>query len=240
MDNVIIFADHSIGYALSEYLIKYSMKNPYHIISIFSNKNNNAWWPNVKDLANEANIEFYYYDEKETINYLASISCDYLLLLSWKHIIPEQVITKINKSVLNLHYSLLPKHRGVYPVNFALQNSDKTTGITYHLVNSNIDQGDIILQKQTEILITDDAKSLLLRLDSLAFDAFKEIWEIRNSWKENAKPQIGNITYNSRKKYNLTNLLDLNKTYKSLELINLIQSKKFGENSSLYFTQNNI
>ena len=232
MDKVVVFADHNIGYLLVDYL--YDNQNDFIIERIYTNNNEQAWWKKV--IENEKfSGKVMLYDPDLTIRDVMRLMPEYLLLLSWKHIIPGSLITSVKKKVVNLHYSLLPDHRGVYPINNAIMSGDKVTGVTYHVVNKGIDSGDVIAQQKTEIKWTDDVSTLLERLDVIAFDLFKKIWPIRDKWSEMQKPQIETRSYNSLKRFEHSNCIDLTKSYQASELINLLRSKMFKEQTSSFF-----
>ena len=75
-------------------------------------------------------------------------------------ILSGKFIKKFNKTILNIHPSLLPKYKGLDTHNRAIQNKDKYSGATVHFVNDRIDSGKIILQKKVKILKSDNVKSL--------------------------------------------------------------------------------
>ena len=64
------------------------------------------------------------------------------------------------KTILNIHPSLLPKYKGLNTHNRVIQNKDKYSGATVHIVNDKLDSGKIILQKKVKILKSDSVKSL--------------------------------------------------------------------------------
>jgi methionyl-tRNA formyltransferase len=73
-------------------------------------------------------------------------------------IVPEAFLSK--HRFLNLHNSLLPKWRGVHPLQWALLSGDKDAGITYHICEPRVDSGSIALQRSFPILETDDINDL--------------------------------------------------------------------------------
>lgn len=232
MDKVVVFADHNIGYELVEYL--YNNQSDYKIVKIYTNQNSQSWWNRIEDNKNVAHI-LEFYDSQKTPSQLQFMEVDYLLLLSWKHIIPETLINSIRKKVINLHYSLLPNHRGVYPINNAIMNGDEVTGVTYHIVNTEIDSGDIIAQEKTHIQWTDDSYTLLNKLDTIALNLFTKIWPERNKWNTYLTKQENPLTYNSRKKFELSNLISMQKQYQAVDFVNLLRSKTFNGKTSAYF-----
>ena len=232
MDKVVIFADHNIGYQLVEYLFK--NQTNYKVIRIYTNQSNNSWWNRIENNKNLSHV-LQFYDSLKTPNDIQLMDVHYLLLLSWKHIIPETLIKSVRKEVINVHYSLLPNHRGVYPINNAIMNGDRKTGVTYHVVNKEIDSGDIIAQENIEILWTDDVDTLLNKLDELAFNLFKKFWPERNKWIKNAIKQENTLTYNSRKNFELSNLISIQNHYRAVDLFNIIRSKTFNGKPTAYF-----
>ena len=69
----------------------------------------------------------------------------------------------INK-ILNIHPSLLPKYKGLNTHKKVLNNNEKFTGCTVHVVNSKLDSGKIILQKKIKIMKKDNERTLSLRV----------------------------------------------------------------------------
>ena len=69
-------------------------------------------------------------------------------------------IKKFRGKILNIHPSLLPKYKGLNTHQRALDNNEKYSGCTVHLVNNRLDSGKIILQKRVKILKKDNSQSL--------------------------------------------------------------------------------
>ncbi len=240
MKNVIICADHNIGFNVINYILKNNSKL-FNIIDIYTTTTNNqGFWKPLKGNKKFRKSIKIFYDNKQFYNDIKLQNIDYIFLISWKHLISESIIAKINIGIINLHYSLLPKYRGVYPVNNSIIYGEKISGITYHWINKNIDCGSIIYQKNLKIESIDTASSLLKRLDKLAFKKFKRIWsgKIKLVIRKNPINEL-NSQYYSKKDFELTNELDLSKEYLALELLNLIRGKTFKNRSSLYYIDNN-
>ena len=85
---------------------------------------------------------------------------DLICLAGFMKILSSKFIKKLNKTILNIHPSLLPKYKGLNTHNRAIQNKDKYSGATVHIVNDKLDSGKIILQKKVKILTSDSGKSL--------------------------------------------------------------------------------
>ncbi len=74
--------------------------------------------------------------------------------------LPELVWIMPEYGTFNLHASLLPNYRGAAPINWALINGEKKTGVSTFLIDHKIDTGDVLLQEELEIQKEDDLKSL--------------------------------------------------------------------------------
>ena len=76
---------------------------------------------------------------------------DLICIVAYGKIIPENILNIPHKGAVNVHGSLLPKYRGAAPIQWAVINGDKKTGITTMYLNEKMDEGDILLQEETEI-----------------------------------------------------------------------------------------
>ena len=85
-------------------------------------------------------------------NFLKSIDADLFIVVAYKYL-PQKIYKLPKYGTINLHASLLPKYRGASPIQYALINGDKKTGLTTFYINKHIDEGNII--SQLEIPIND-------------------------------------------------------------------------------------
>ena len=85
---------------------------------------------------------------------------DLICLAGFMKILSGNFIKKFYKPILNIHPSLLPKYKGLNTHNRAIENKEKYSGATVHIVNEKLDSGKIILQKKIKILKSDSGKSL--------------------------------------------------------------------------------
>ena len=98
--------------------------------------------------------------EDRLLKLLKKNNIDLICLAGFMKILSGKFIKKFNKTILNIHPSLLPKYKGLNTHNRAVQNKDKYSGATVHIVNKKLDSGKIILQKRVKILKSDSGKSL--------------------------------------------------------------------------------
>jgi phosphoribosylglycinamide formyltransferase-1 len=88
-------------------------------------------------------------EEKILIN-LKKNKIDFICLAGFMKILSKKIIKKYKNKILNIHPSLLPKYKGLNTHRRVIQNNEKFTGCTVHLVNSKLDSGKIILQKKNK------------------------------------------------------------------------------------------
>ena len=146
-------------------LIKYSKtkKSLIRIVLVVSD-NFSAKGLNYANKSNINNIVIKYSNRKSFEDRLFKLlrrnNVDLICLAGFMKILSGKFIKKLNKTILNIHPSLLPKYKGLNTHYRAIQNKDKYSGATVHIVNEKLDSGKIILQKKVKILKSDSRKSL--------------------------------------------------------------------------------
>ena len=98
--------------------------------------------------------------EDRLLKLLKKNNVDLICLAGFMKILSVNFIRKFNKPILNIHPSLLPKYKGLNTHNRAIQNKDKYSGATVHIVNEKLDSGKIIIQEKVKILKSDTEKNL--------------------------------------------------------------------------------
>ena len=110
--------------------------------------------PPVKEYAVSKNIEVYQpatLKSKKFWALLENINPDIIIAVAYGKMLPKSVIDYPKFGCINIHASLLPKYRGAAPINAAIMQGEKITGITSIYVDENIDTGDMILKEEIEI-----------------------------------------------------------------------------------------
>lgn len=107
----------------------------------------------VKVLAQKYNIEVLTPEkiDAEFISNLKARTFDLSIVVAYGNILPEEIINMPKYGTLNIHYSLLPKYRGAIPLEAALLNGDKETGVTIQKMVRKLDAGDIVAQEKVSI-----------------------------------------------------------------------------------------
>jgi len=89
---------------------------------------------------------------------------DFIVVVAFGHIIPKNILTIPKIATINIHASLLPKYRGPAPIQWAIINEEKETGVTTMLMDEGLDTGDILLSSKLEIAPDDTSGTLHDRL----------------------------------------------------------------------------
>ena len=100
---------------------------------------------------------------------LAALKADLQIVVAFR-MLPEVVWNMPRLGTFNLHGSLLPQYRGAAPINWAIINGDKETGVTTFFLKHEIDTGDIIHQERIPILPDDNAETMHDKLMALGAD----------------------------------------------------------------------
>jgi len=129
----------------------------------------------------------------EFIKGIKSINADVFVVVAFR-MMPEILFSIPKLGTFNIHASLLPNYRGAAPINFAIINGEKKTGITSFFINEKIDEGNILLQEEIDITNKDDAGSLHDKLMTLGADlAIKTLNGLaEGNLKEKPQPDIKN------------------------------------------------
>lgn len=125
----------------------------------------NIVFPETKKNALENNIEVYQPTKiKEQYQYILDKNPDIIITCAYGQILPKEILEYPKYGCINVHGSLLPKLRGGAPIHHAIISGDKTTGITIMYMDVKMDAGDIISQKEVEILDDDNLDSLYSKM----------------------------------------------------------------------------
>lgn len=128
--------------------------------------------PPVKVVAQEHGTEIYQPQSlknngEEYIDIIKNIDPDCIVVAAYGKILPKEVLDIPKYGCVNIHGSLLPKYRGAGPIQWAVLNDEKETGITTMLMGEGLDTGDMLLKKSVKIGENETAAELFDRLADL-------------------------------------------------------------------------
>lgn len=108
----------------------------------------------VKEVAVEAGIPVCQPESlrtQEALEEFTKLGAELLIVVAYGKLLPESFLNTPKYGAVNVHASLLPKYRGSAPIQWAVLNGDRVTGITMMYMAAELDAGDIIYQEETEI-----------------------------------------------------------------------------------------
>ena len=130
----------------------------------------------VKQLALEHNIPVFQYAKirLEGVKQLVDLNADLFVTAAYGQILSKEILEASKHGVYNVHGSLLPKYRGAAPIQWAVINGEKTTGITILKSDVGMDDGNTSLKREVEIGEHETAGELLDRLAVIGADCMAE------------------------------------------------------------------
>ena len=132
-------------------------------------------------------------DFKEKIKIL---EVDFLIVVAYGKILPKWLLELPSVSSINIHFSLLPKYRGASPIQSALLNGDKETGITFIEMSEKLDSGNIISTEKTKIFMDDNKVKLETRLTGMSIKKINKVLiESAKQNKSSIKQDDSNASY---------------------------------------------
>lgn len=130
--------------------------------------------PPVKTCSLEHNIPVYQPERIKGSNALEIIreyNPDAIIVVAYGKILPVEILNSVKYGAINVHASLLPKYRGAAPIQWAVLNGDKETGVTIMQMDEGLDTGDMLYVEKTEIGENETSAELFDRLSEIGSDA---------------------------------------------------------------------
>lgn len=115
--------------------------------------------------------------KQAVIDEIRELKPDCIVVVAYGKMLPKALLEVPSKGCINVHGSLLPKYRGAAPIQWAVLNGDKTTGVTTMFMGEGMDTGDMLLKKETDILYNESSGELFDRLKEIGAEALIETLE---------------------------------------------------------------
>jgi methionyl-tRNA formyltransferase len=189
----------------------------------------------VKKYALENNIKILQPEKLKNENFIEELknyNPDLFVIVAFRILPPE--VFKIPKfGSFNLHASLLPKYRGAAPIQWALINGEKETGVTTFSLEEKVDTGNVYIQEKIEIEEDDDFGTLHDKLSALGADVVLGTVDLLESGDFVLKEQTGNkVTYAPKITKEITEI-DWNKNAEDIH--NLVRALSPYPGASFYY-----
>ena len=149
----VVLGYHNIGCTGVEALLR----NGISIQAVFTHRDNpeeTIWFRSVAELAASTDIPVYAPDDINHplwIERIRELAPDIIFSFYYRNIVGPEILAIPPSGCLNLHGSLLPKYRGRVPINWALVNGEKETGVTLHYMTARPDEGNIVARQKIRI-----------------------------------------------------------------------------------------
>ena len=166
----VVLAYHDIGCIGIEALRRHGIE----ALAVFTHRDDpkeQVWFRSAAECASAAGIPVYAPDDINHPLWVARIAAmkpDIIFSFYYRRMVGQNLLDIPPKGCLNLHGSLLPKYRGRCPVNWALINGEKETGVTLHYMTARPDDGDIVAQSKVKITDDDTARTLFGKMTEAA------------------------------------------------------------------------
>lgn len=141
--------------------LKCLYEEKYNILGVITNQDKpkgrgmKMIYTPVKEYAIEKNIPIYQPEKvknnTELIEKIKELNPDVICVVAYGKILPKEILRIPKYGCINVHASLLPKYRGAAPIQWAILNGDKETGVTTMFMDIGMDTGDVILTEKTTI-----------------------------------------------------------------------------------------
>ncbi len=207
------------------------VESSYNVVACFTNQDKPSGrgmklkMSPVKEYAMLNNIDLYQpqklRNNEEVINILKDINPDIIVVVAYGKILPKQILEIPKYGCINVHGSLLPEYRGAAPIQWAIIDGKKVTGITTMFMDEGMDTGDMLLKKEVEILDSDNCDTMFDKMSIVGADLLIDTLDkvIDGSIKRIKQPKQGSIAPQITREMTK---LDFNKT--ALDLVNLIRA----------------
>lgn len=153
----------------------------------------------VKEYAIEKNLQVYQpvkvRNNPEFLEEVKKLNPDLICVVAYGKILPQELLDIPKYGCVNVHGSLLPEYRGAAPIQWAVLNGDKKTGVTTMFMNAGMDTGDMILKEEVEIGEDETTGELWDRLKTIGANLLiKTVKEIENGTATRTKqPEEGTM-----------------------------------------------
>ncbi|MCM1285577.1 MAG: methionyl-tRNA formyltransferase [Acetobacter sp.] len=157
----------------------------------------------------------------EIVNSINNMNADVIVVVAYGKILPAVILTASKYGCINVHASLLPKYRGAAPIQWAVLNGDKESGVTIMQMDEGLDTGDMLKVVKTNIGENETSEELFERLSVIGSNALIEtLKEIENNMLSPISQKDSDSCYASKITKELS---PINWTKSAAEIHNLVR-----------------
>lgn len=155
--------------------------------------------PPVKVTAENHGIPVYQPDSlknEDSAEFIRNLKPDAIIVVAYGKILPKNILNIAKHGCINVHGSILPKYRGAAPIQWAVLNGDRETGVSIMQMDEGLDTGDILSVRKVEIGINDTSEIMFEKLSVIGADELlKTLDDIENGCVTTVKQPVGDFFY---------------------------------------------
>ena len=171
----------------------------------------------------------------DVLDRIRELTPDIGLSIMFGYILRPPLLSVFPSGILNLHLSYLPFNRGSAPNVWSIIEGTPA-GVTLHRIDAGMDTGDILAQEQVAVDIFDTGESLYRKLQAASMALFQSAWPQFRAGQLFPVPQLSSSGSSHRDRdLDKIDEIDLERTYRARDLIDLLRSRTFGGYRGAYF-----
>ncbi len=229
---LLVLADSIVGEKIVRFLIENYVNEIGLIVALSDN--------NIIKMAKKAKIRYAIYDNNSDVaNQCNNISIKLGILAWWPNIIKEPLLSFPRNGFINTHPSYLPYNRGKH-YNFWALVEQVPFGVTIHTIDSSIDKGSILAQREIPYTWEDTGETLFFKAQKEMVHLFIEAFDdILLKKIKPVMPDYGEGSFHHSKELDPMSEIDLEKQFTARELLNLLRARTFKGYPACYFFDQN-
>ena len=236
---IVLMANDVVGLGVTNFLVN---RNENIVCVFVHNEENQKMSTEIIRASGVDYSDIYFASElknSNTVDILREYKPDVIITCYWAHLLSPEIIRIPKYGCINFHPALLPLNRGWYPSVWPFIDGTKA-GVTLHLIDEGADTGDVLAQYEMDIKETDTAGTVYERSKRLILAMFKQTWlRLYDQGIYPIKQDHAKATYHTKKEGNALNEIDMERSYKAKDLINLLRSRTFGDKTFAFYKKDN-
>jgi methionyl-tRNA formyltransferase len=134
------------------------------------------WQADLGSWARERNIPVFFGRAEDQLNAIAAARPELLFSIQYRYLVKPELLAVPSGGAYNLHFGMLPRYGGCYPVAWAIRNGEREAGVTLHQMTPRFDDGDIVAQRAVRIGRDCTARELFDELTTAGVALFAETY----------------------------------------------------------------
>ena len=226
--NVLLLINWGIGYKVLLSVLEKVKKDKITVISGSDASSSDRYANQIAKTCVAEDVKFIPQDKSILDEYFGKN--DFVISAACPYLLKEELLLLPRFGVVNLHGSLLPKSRGVSPLNWSLINGDKKVGLTTHFIDAEVDSGNIIHQTELIVMMKDNLNSLSDKIALIAPIHIDYLFKNIHNLKTISRTQdLSSSTFAPRLK-GVDYLVEINESTNVTNLVMEIKGKQYKQN----------